>query len=90
MAVVLSDLALVGSKPGQRFIENRISPMYRVPPTSTTMLVDPKEKQAVIFWHQCRGRTDARAGLNTIHGTDIGSPTSDFTSEFTPDAFDFP
>ena len=46
MAVVLLDLALVGSKPGQRFIEDRILPMYHVPPASSTMLV-VKGKQAV-------------------------------------------
>ena len=55
-----------------------------MPPLSTT-LVDPKEQQAVTFWHQRRRRADARTGLNTTHGTALGSPTPDFSSGFTPE-----
>ena len=60
-----------------------------MPPLSTS-LTDPKEQQAVTIWRQSRRRTDARTGLSTTHGTALGSPTPDFSSGFTPEAFAYP
>ena len=84
--VQISDWAMVESMPGQIDMEDRVLPMHLAPPLHVT----GGSKGTVDCYILAPVPPQDRCQSQVEYNTALGSPTPDFFSRFTPEAFAYP